>query len=288
MTTTNDIGQARGQQERPIPVLGRDEARDEQRSWLGGGGGGARGDGERFINVGSSERTWSTYGGGALLALGLAKGRISGLALAALGGAMIYRGVTGHCPMYSQLGKSTVDDERDAAQPEEYFKRGIHVVESITVNKPREELYRYWRQLENLPRIMHHLESVQVIDERRSHWVAKGPAGARVEWDAEVINDVPNERIAWRSLGGAEVDNAGSVRFLDAPGDRGTQVTVTLDYIPPAGGLGYAIAKLLGRDAKRDVHEDLRGFKRTMEVGEQPTVVGQPRGTCTGHGTYQE
>jgi len=295
MITTSDFGQntAQGQaqsdtgaqeHERRIPIRGGEEGGFMSRPWFSSDPHA----GERFVNVGSNERTWSTYGGAALLALGLAKGRIGGLTLAALGGALIYRGVTGHCPMYSQFGKTTVDDERDAAEPEEYFKRGIHVAESITVNKSREELYRYWRQLENLPRIMHHVESVQVIDERRSHWVAKGPAGSRVEWDAEIINDVPNETIAWRSLGGAEVDNAGSVRFHDAPGDRGTQVQVTLDYIPPAGGLGHIVAKLFGRDAKREIHEDLRAFRRTMEVGETPTIVGQPRGTCTGQGTYQE
>jgi uncharacterized membrane protein len=243
---------------------------------------------ERFVNVGSTERTWSTYGGAALLALGLAKGRLGGLGLAALGGALVYRGITGHCPMYSQLGKSTVSEEDEAAEPEEYFHRGIHVARAITVQKPREELYRFWRQLENLPQFMYYLERVEAIDDRRSHWVAKGPAGMRVEWDAEIINDVPNETIAWRSLGGSEVDTAGSVRFVDAPGDRGTEVHVVMDYIPPAGRLGHAIARLFGRDPNHEVGEDLRNFKRMMETGDIPTVTGQPRGTCTGRGKRQE
>ena len=283
MTTTNDLGQELGQQEQPIPVRGRDEDRDEPRSWLSG----ARGDGERFINVGSTERSWSTYGGAALVALGLAKGRLGGLTLAALGGGLIYRGVTGHCPMYSQLGKSTVSEADDAAEPEEYFRRGIHVARAVSVQKPRAELYRFWRQLENLPQFMYYLERVERIDDRRSHWVAKGPAGVRVEWDAEIINDVPDELIAWRSLGGSEVDTAGSVRFVDAPGDRGTEVHVVMDYIPPPGRLGHAIAKLFGRDPHFEVGEDLRNFKRIMETGDIPTVTGQPRGTCTGQGERQ-
>jgi uncharacterized membrane protein len=282
MTTSTDIGQDRPNPGAP-PLTEPQQQEQGRRIAI-------RGDdwaGEHFINVGSTERNWSTYGGAALLALGLARGRLGGLTLAALGGSLLYRGVTGHCPLYSQLGRSTVDPERDAPDPEEFFKRGIHVEKSVTILKPREELFRYWRQFDNLPRIMRHLESVNVIDDRRSHWVAQGPAGTKVEWDAEIINEVPNELIAWRSLGGAEVDNAGSVRFLDAPGDRGTELHVTMEYIPPAGRLGSIIAKMFGRDADQEIKEDLRNFKRMMEVGELPTTVGQPRGTCTGKGERQ-
>ncbi len=240
-----------------------------------------------FINVGLQERLWSTYGGAALLLLGLAKGRLSGLTMAALGGSLLYRGVTGHCPMYTKLGLNTVDADRDAAKPEEYFSKGIHVERSITVQKPREEVYRFWRQFSNLPQFMSHLEAVHVIDDKRSHWVAKGPAGTKVEWDAEIINETENELIAWRSLGGAEVDNAGSVRFLDAPGDRGTEVKVVIDYIPPAGKVGSMIARLFREEPDVQVRDDLRNFKRIMEVGELPTISGQPRGTCTGQGRYE-
>src|SRR5205814_3086482 len=134
------------------------------------------------------------------------------------------------------------------------------------------ELYGFWKNFENLPRFMRHLERVQKIDEQRSHWVAKGPAGYSVEWDAEIINDEPGQVIAWRSLAGASVDNAGSVRFVPAPGGRGTEVRVVIDYIPPAGVVGWAVAKLFGREPKQEIAEDLRRFKQKMEMGEVATV----------------
>jgi uncharacterized membrane protein len=236
----------------------------------------------QWINVGSPERKWSTYAGAALVVLGLARGKLGGLAMAAVGGSVLYRGITGHCPIYQAVGITTVDEERDAAQPEDYFERGIHLEQAVTVNKSPEELYRFWRDFTNLPRFMKHLEEVSVLGDKRSHWIAKGPAGSRIEWDAEIINEEENAIIAWRSLGGAEVDNAGSVRFVKAPHDRGTEVRVVIDYIPPAGRIGSIIARLFGEEPQIQVKDDLRRFKQLMETGEVPTVENQPRGSCGG------
>ena len=244
-------------------------------------------------NVGSTERAVSTAAGAILAVTGLARRSPLGLALAAIGGGLIYRGITGHCPAYRAAGIDTSEQSRgagDAASPEDYFEHGIHVEESFTITKSPWELYDYWRNFENLPRIMSHLESVNVIDEKRSHWVAKAPAiaGGKVEWDAEIINDEPNALIAWRSLENADVDNAGSVRFVPAPGERGTEVKVVIDYIPPAGRLGKWVAKLFGEAPDQQIQEDLRKFKRVMETGEFATTKGQPRGNCSGSGEREE
>jgi uncharacterized membrane protein len=158
--------------------------------------------------------------------------------------------------------------------------RGMHVKKAITVNRSPEEVYRFWHDFQNLPRFMDHLESVQVTGERRSHWKAKAPAGRTVEWDAEVVEDRPNELIAWRSLEGADVDNSGSVHFAPAPGDRGTEVHVELRYDPPGGAIGATIAKLFGEEPAQQVNGDLRRFKQVMELGEvvqsEATVHGRP------------
>jgi uncharacterized membrane protein len=141
------------------------------------------------------------------------------------------------------------------------------VRESVTIGRSPAELYRFWREFQNLPRFMRHLESVRDLGEGRSHWVATAPAGMRVEWDAEITNDVPDERISWRSLPGASVRHEGTVEFLPAPGDRGTEVHVELIYQPPAGAVGVAIAKLFGEEPKQQINEDLRRFKQMMETG---------------------
>jgi uncharacterized membrane protein len=148
-------------------------------------------------------------------------------------------------------------------------KRGTtQVKNSLIINRAPEELYQYWHDFENLPNIMKHLESVSVRDERRSHWVAKAPAGTSVEWDAEITEDRPNEFIAWRSLEGSDVDNSGSVRFEPAPGGRGTIVRVEINYTPPGGALGSLVAKLFGEEPGQQAQESLRCFKQLMETGE--------------------
>jgi uncharacterized membrane protein len=142
------------------------------------------------------------------------------------------------------------------------------VKKSLIINRTPEELYRFWRDFENLPRFMKHLESVRVTGDGRSHWVAKAPAGSSVEWDAEITEDRPNELIAWRSLEGADVDNSGSVRFERAPGNRGTIVKVEIDYNPPGGVIGAAVAKLFGEEPGQQTQDALRCLKQVMETGE--------------------
>jgi uncharacterized membrane protein len=144
------------------------------------------------------------------------------------------------------------------------------------INRAPADLYQCWRDFRNLPRFMPHLRSVRVDTERHSHWVAHGPAGTTVTWDAEVIDDRPDDLIAWRSLAGADVDHAGSVRFEEAPGGRGTFVRVCMVYHPPGGALGAVVAPLFGTDPGQHLREGLRRFKQLMEAGETATTSGQP------------
>jgi uncharacterized membrane protein len=145
---------------------------------------------------------------------------------------------------------------------------GIHVKRSITVARPREEVYSFWHDFQNLPRFMKHLESVTEMGNGRSHWTAKAPDGSSVEWDAEITADQPNELIAWHSLGDADVSNSGMVRFTEAPGDRGTEVHVDLRYDPPGGAIGALFAKMFGEEPGGQIADDLRRFKQVMEIGE--------------------
>jgi uncharacterized membrane protein len=155
---------------------------------------------------------------------------------------------------------------------------GGRVNKTVIINRPPHELYGYWRNFQNFPRFMEYLESVQVTGDKRSHWVAKGPVGKRVEWDAEITADQPNELIAWRSLEGSDVEHSGSVKFRPARGGRGTFLRVELEYRPPAGVVGVAVAKLFGRAPDQEIHESLRQLKQLMEAGEILTTEGQPAG----------
>jgi uncharacterized membrane protein len=154
----------------------------------------------------------------------------------------------------------------------------VEVHKAITVRKRPDEVYAFWRQLENLPRFMTHLESVQELDANRSRWKAKGPAARSVEWEAEIVDDRPAERISWRSVPGADVDNSGTVMFRPAPGDRGTEVHVELRYAPPAGQLGAMLAKLLGEEPATQLADDLRRFKQMLETGEIVRSDSTPEG----------
>jgi uncharacterized membrane protein len=154
----------------------------------------------------------------------------------------------------------------------------IYLERSVTVGKSPEECYRFWRSLENLPRFMESLESVRQLDERRSHWVAKGPLGIRLEWTSEITADRPGEELGWRTLEDSGAANAGSVRFETAPAGRGTIVRVSLHYSPLGGTLGAGLVRLLGHDPQSRIREDLRRFKQMMEAGEIPTTRGQPTG----------
>ena len=231
-------------------------------------------------NVAEPERWVSVVAGSALAAYGLKLRSIPGLVVGALGGALIHRGATGHCIVYESMGMSTAEGAAAAAdnQVSVRYGRGVRVEKAATINAKPEEVYRFWRNFENLPRFMGHLQSVKMTDDKRSHWVTKGPAGSTVEWDAEIINEIPNELIGWRSMEGSQIDNAGSVHFTAAPGARGTEVKVVLRYDPPAGRIGATISKLLGEDPAMAVQEDLRRLKMLIETGEIATTEGQSTG----------
>lgn len=233
--------------------------------------------GKSNINVGQQERQIAIVGGGLLALYGLTRFSLNGLALAGIGAGLVYQGVTGHSPVYEVMGRNTAEVNRNPNAAVQ-ASRAIKVKRSITINKSREELYRFWRNFENLPQFMDHLEKVSISSDSRSHWVAKAPAGQTVEWDSEIINEKENELIAWKSLAGSQVPNAGSVEFKEAPGGRGTEVKVEIDYEPPAGQIGALIAKLFGEEPAVQVQEDLRHLKQIMETGEKPTTKGQS--TC--------
>jgi uncharacterized membrane protein len=231
------------------------------------------------VNLADAERWASALGGAALTAWGIKQLRDqrspAAAMVAAAGASLIVRGATGHCPVYSAARMSTAETDTRVVLG---GSRGLNVEEAMTINRSPVELYSYWRQLDQLPRFMRHLVSVRQLDDRRSHWIAKGPGGRHVEWDAEIINEIPNELIAWRTLDDATVVSAGSVRFKPASGGRGTEVHVRLQYSPPAGRAGAAIARLLGDEPSQTIREDLRRFKQLLEAGEVPTIEGLPRG----------
>ncbi len=155
-----------------------------------------------------------------------------------------------------------------AAVAEWTGNRPIHVISAITINAPAEELYRFWRNVENLPQVMRHIEHIKALDDRRSRWRAKGPLGTTLEWESEITQDQPNERIAWRSRPGSPLDTRGAMTFKPASGGRGTVVKVVFDYRPPGGAVGAAFAKLVGKSPDREAEEDLRRLKQIFETGE--------------------
>jgi uncharacterized membrane protein len=162
------------------------------------------------------------------------------------------------------------------ADARERSEHGIQIKRHVIVQKAPPTLFAFWRNFENLPRFMGRLDSVRMADDKASHWVVKGPAGARVEWDARIINERENELISWESVGESDVRHAGSVQFRPLAGERGTDVTVTLRYQPPAGRLGATVAKLLGDDPSEQIAEDLNRFKRLMETGQAPRRKPEP------------
>jgi len=242
------------------------------------------------VNVGPVERWLSVAVGGALAAYALKRRSVPGGTAALAGAALLYRGATGHCDVYQALGVNrrggygpggghgtgVIADRGSDTRSQLGGNAGIHVEESVSINKPVAEVFRFWRNLENLPKFMNHLESVAPREEGVSHWVARGPGGMNVEWDARIINEIDNKLIGWQSLEGSMVSTAGSVNFRET--NRGTDVRVNLQYNPPAGKLGAGVARLLGEEPGAQIREDLRRFKQLMETGEIPTTHGQPRG----------
>jgi len=142
------------------------------------------------------------------------------------------------------------------------------VLKSVTINKPRETVYAFWRDFSNLAAFMENIERIEVLDHHRSHWVVKAPVGHSVEWDSLITEDEPGRRIAWEADADAEVKNAGFVEFKDAPGDRGSEIHAHIVYDPPGGGLGELIAKLFQREPGQQAHRDLRRLKMLLETGE--------------------
>lgn len=238
-------------------------------AWTGDTSGRASG----HLDLGDLERLICGMTGVALLLHGLKRRRWDGFATSMLGAAFLYMGTTGHNSLYRNLGihfvRTTTGRQRN------------EVIKSMTINRPVGELFAFWRDFRNLPIVMSHLESVEMLSEKRSHWKAKAPGGLFVEWDAEIVNERNDALIAWQSCEGSSVANWGAVRFNQAPGNRGTEVTIELEYEPIGGATGIAVAKLFGEEPSQQIDEDLRRFKQVMETGEVPTTTGQPRGART-------
>lgn len=214
-------------------------------------------------NISELEK-WVSIAAGAGLALyGVSRLRSNGWLWAGLGGLLVRRGVSAHCDVYEALGINTAASDTRAALG---GSRGVNVLESVTINRSVPELYRFWRNLENLPQFMRHLQSVEKVTDTISRWRAKGPAGVTVEWEAEIFNEVPDKLVAWRSLEASQVVSAGSVNFDEAGPGLGTRVTVRLQYSPPGGKLGAKLARLFGADAKTEIREDLRRLKQLIEA----------------------
>jgi uncharacterized membrane protein len=216
-------------------------------------------------NISEAERWASMAAGIGMAAYGVSRRRPSGWIVAGLGAMLFRRGLSGHCHTYEMLGVNTAgtgEDTRRALGG----SAGAHVDESVTINKPISELYRFWRNLENLPRFMSHLESVERVTDTLSRWRARGPAGSDIEWNAEIINEVPDQVIGWKSIEGSDVVSAGSVNFDEVAG--GTRVRVRLQYSPPGGKVGAAVARMMGSDPATQIREDLRRFKQMLETGE--------------------
>ena len=234
--------------------------------------------GESEKNVNNPERVASALAGGALVAYGVKKGGVLGTTLSVLGGGLLLRGTTGYCYVYNAVGMNT--DQGSAGRLGRLPKAlsgTVRVKNALTVNRSAAEVYQYWRNFENLPNFMHHLESVTPIAENRTHWKAKAPLGGSVEWDAELTSDVENQRLGWQSLEGADITNSGTVEFRPTR-DRGTEIIVTLMYEAPGGKIGEWAAWALGEEPSLQVANDLRRFKSLMETGQIMSTEGQPSG----------
>ncbi|PWU07717.1 MAG: cyclase [Terriglobia bacterium] len=229
------------------------------------------------VNITKAERVISVIGGSLLTFEGTRRRSAGGVLLALAGSELIRRGITGQCYVSKALGVRTAPKGQGAETTSVPYELGIRVDRSITINRPRAEVYGFFRNLSTFPQFMKHVESVQETDGNRSHWVVRAPAGSTVEWDAVIHNRIENELVAWRTLPGADVDHAGSVWFKDAPGGRGTEITVELQYNPPTGMLGALWAKLWGEEPTQQIEDDLRSLKQMLEAGEV-TTGGQPMG----------
>jgi uncharacterized membrane protein len=220
--------------------------------------------GSANINLNWPERYLSIAAGVKLSFSGIRnifKSPFSSILKLGAGGYLVNRGVSGHCELYSQAGKLSTSPVN------------VNIRTSFSVSKPRTEVYNFWRKLDNLPLFMNHLENVDVIDEKRSHWVLKLPTGvANVSWDAEIVHDEPGYMIGWSSLPDSIIDNAGKVRFRDTE-DGGTLIDVIISYQPPAGGLGVSLAHVFNPLFKKLVDDDVQNFKQYMDIAEEGAII---------------
>jgi uncharacterized membrane protein len=215
------------------------------------------------VNVGKLERIASIAAGSVLLFKGLKNEESkSGIAMAIAGGLLLFRGTTGHSVVYHIAGKKKLPDT----------VKNINIMTKLTVNRPRQEVYDFWRKLSNLPLFMEHLKRVDVINDKQSHWVAKVPGHlGEIEWDAEIVKEIDGELLGWNSLPHATVNNAGKVEFRDAD-ENGTEITVLITYRAPFGDVGEGIALLLNPVFKKIITKDVKNFKRYIEAGDIATI----------------
>ena len=221
-------------------------------------------------NVNDFERTASVVAGTALLIGAIRGQRRAAKTLA--GASLVARGLSGYCPVNTLLGRERQrDDTRKALGGD----RGVRIEESITIRRAPKDLYTFWRQLNNLPQVFSHLCSVETTGPRTSHWVMEGPVGTKLEWDAEIINDVKPDLIAWKSLPGSDIASAGSVSFREnlRNGQDATDVIVVMQYDAPGGAAARAIAWLEGMEPARVVREELARFKESFEFGDPSVQV---------------
>ena len=218
--------------------------------------------GESELNLMRGDRIAYGIVGTLLLMSGL---RNLGLIRSLFGGTLLYQAYTGYNPLFAPLGI------RVNPHPPEGTRETIVVVDTVTIGAPREQVYGFWRQLDNIPRFMRHIESVQELDARHSHWRARGPDDRIIEWDSEIVEDIPGALLRWRSMPGSDVANFGVVHFLDSP--QGTAVHVEYQYVPPGGALGAAIARLTGKEPQRQMEEALRNLKLLLEGGVVPAMA---------------
>lgn len=214
-------------------------------------------------NISDNERIVSMVAGGVLALYGMTRRSWSGVAVAAAGAALVFRGATGHSYVYERIGIDRSDSPAEVTQ-------------SVTIQRKPEEVYAFWRKLENLPQFMRHVDSVQQMTSTRSHWVARATKkGMKVEWDSEIVEDRPNELIRWRAMPNGGLQHSGEVRFEPAPGGRGTEVHVYMEYRPP---VGVALTAMLYPFSRQMLKEEIRRLKQVLEAGEVPTTEGQPSG----------
>jgi uncharacterized membrane protein len=221
------------------------------------------------LNVAPGERIASLLAGSMLTYHALKNPGWGGLLSGLLGGILLWRGATGHSSIRWALDRDTAHQHTHA----------VEITDSVTINRPRPQVYWFWRHLENLPRFMHYLEDVQPLGPHRSRWVARLPKGlGHLAWEADMVQEVENELIVWRSQPGSDVDNAGEIRFLDAPDNPGTLVQATISYRPPAGNVGELAARFLNPTLRELVSQDLDRLKHLLETGEGPGIARQPSG----------